>query len=227
MRKLKQRWHLEFSKLLAVLFLAALLPAASIQAASAQDYAGPSFSGSDSGSANVPGMVGGNSAGAGYTHSAPNSWGGRSGSAQAANMGQSPAPSIGFAMGHSGYGANGGNNGSQTAIKLPAANCCGKTTRNTNYYANDYMGLSDNSMANARGNSGFGLNSAPGMGTMGGAGFASSQNGMNIHANSRSMMQIRSAGAAGRGGNSIPGQMFVPGQAPGQVSVPGQMPGSF
>ena len=211
-----------------MLFVTALLPVAGIQAVSAQDYAGPSFSGADSGSTNVPGLVGGNnSAGAGYAHTAPNYWGNRSGGSQAANSGSAPAPSIGFAMGHSGMASNGGNTGNQTSVKLPAANCCGKTTRNSNYYANDYMGLSDNSMANAPGNLGIRSNTAPGISTIGGAGFNSNQNGMNGIANSRMMMQMRSAGASGRGGSGGPGQMFSPAQVPGQVSVPGQMPGSF
>lgn len=58
--------------------------------------------------------------------------------AGAVQTGFSEPPAVGFEMGHRGF-ANGGNNGNQTGVKLPASNCCGKVSRNSAYYANDYM----------------------------------------------------------------------------------------
>ena len=224
---MKQRWHLEFSSRFAILLVAAVMPAVCMPSAWAQGYAGPSFSGSASGSENVPGMVGNTSAGSGYAHSAPNFWGNRGNSnSQPSNFNQAPA--IGFEMGRSAI-MNGGNNGSQTAIKLPAANCCGKATRNSAYYATDYMNNGYSLMGNAPGNlpgnspgnvPGFNSNSVPGMNTAGGgAGF--NPNSANGLAHSR-IMQMRSAASAGRT-NGMHGQMSVP----GQVAVPGQVPGAF
>lgn len=213
MRKPKQRWHFELSRLIGSLLLAVFLPALSpgncLPGVWAQDTAGPSFSGSDTGS--VPGMAG---ASAGYSHSAPSTWG-RGGAVAGASASFVNQPAaVGFAAGHSGY-ANGGNNGSQSAVKLPASNCCGKLTRNSGYYANEYSGYMDTFMRNATSNAYSGAsNSVPGMSTSGGgAGYAK----------------------YGRGMNSMPGQMFTPGQTnipgqmsiPGSVAVPGQVPGSI
>ncbi|MCC7530562.1 MAG: hypothetical protein IT342_18710 [Candidatus Melainabacteria bacterium] len=219
MRKMKQRWHLEFSRRFAMLLVAAVMPTVCMQSAWAQGYAGPSFSGADSGSEKVPGMVGSAAAGSGYAHSAPNFWGNRgNGNSQPSNFNQAPA--IGFEMGRSAI-MNGGNNGSQTAVKLPAASCCGKATRNSAYYANDYMNNGYSLMGNAPGNvPGFNSNSVPMMSTAGGgAGF--NPNSANGLAHSR-IMQMRSAGSAGRT-SGMPGQMSVP----GPVAVPGQVPGAF
>ncbi len=216
---MKQRWHLESSRQLAVWLVAIVMPASFAPGALAQGYAGPSFSGSDTGSANVPGMVGNSSGSSGYAHSAPNYWGNRgSGGSQNSNLNQAPA--VGFEMGHSTV-VNGGNNGSQAAVKLPAANCCGKATRNSAYYANDYMNNGYSLMGNAPGNLGFNAGAVPGMNTTGsGAGFSpSAANGL---AHTR-IMQMRSAGSGGHGGSFVPGQMSVP----GQVAVPGQVPGAF
>ena len=195
MRKMKQRWHLELSKRFAMLLVAALMPAVCMQAAWAQGYAGPSFSGSDSGSANVPGQVANTSADSGYAHSAPNYWGNRGSSgSQTSNFNQAPA--IGFEAGRAAV-MNGGNNGSQTAVKLPAASCCGKATRNSAYYANDYMNNGYSLMGNAPGNvPGANMNSVSGMSTAGsGAGFNS--NSAKGFAHSR-IMQMRSAGSSGQ-----------------------------
>lgn len=166
-----------------------------MQSALAQGYAGPSFSGSDSGSDNVPGLVGNNSNGSGYAHSAPNYWGNRgSGNSQPSNFNQAPA--IGFEMGRAAI-MNGGNNGGQTAVKLPAANCCGKATRNSAYYANDYMNNGYSLMGNAPANvPGMISNSVPGMGTAGG-GTGFDPNSANGLAHSR-IMQMRSAGSNGQ-----------------------------
>ncbi len=190
---MKQRWTLELLKRFTMLLVAALLPAACIQSSLAQGYAGPSFSGSDSGSANVPGMVGNSSGGSNYSRSAPSNWGNRgSGYSQTSNQ----APAIGFEMGQSAI-MNGGNNGNQTAVKLPASSCCGKPTRNSAYYANDYMNNGYILTGNAPGNSaGMNTNSVPGMNTAGG-GAAFSSNPANGFANSRMMMQMRASGAAG------------------------------
>lgn len=195
MRKMKQRWTLELSMRFAMLLVAALLPLFSVQSVWAQGYAGPSFSGPESSSDNVPGLVGNNSAGSSYAHSAPNYWGNRgSGNSQPNNFNQAPA--IGFEMGRAAM-MNGGNNGSQTAVKLPAANCCGKLTRNSAYYANDYMNNGYSLMGNAPGNvPGMNSNSVPGMSTAGGAG-AFNPNAANGLAHSR-IMQMRSAGSSGQ-----------------------------
>lgn len=219
MRKPKQRWHLEFSKLFGMLLVTAILPSFlpgnCLPGAFAQDMAGPSFSGSDSG--NAPGMVGSSGA-SGYSHSAPSNWGNRGGAGGGQGSYLNQQPAVGFAAGHSGY-ANGGNNGSQSAVKLPASNCCGKLTRNSGYYSNEYSGYMDSFMRNATSNGASTMNasnSMPGINTTGG-GAAFARN-------------------AGRGMNGMPGQMFVPGQqmgvsgqmsAPGQVAVPGQVPGSI
>jgi len=220
MRKTKQSWHLEFLRLFSCLLLAMFLPALTpgncLPGALAQDTAGPSFSGSDT--VNVPGMAGGH---AGYAHSAPSNWG-RGGAVAGASASFVNQPAaVGFAAGHSGY-VNGGNNGSQSAVKLPASNCCGKLTRNSGYYSNEYSGYMDSFMRNATSNAYSGApNSIPGVSTNGG-GAAYARN-------------------SGRGMNSMPGmpgQTIVPGQipgqsnyaqmgAPGQVAVPGQIPGSI
>jgi len=214
MRKMKQRWTLELTKLFTLCLAAALIPAAFTPAVSAQDYAGPSPSGSDS--AAVPGMVNSGAAGAGYAHSAPNFWGNRGGfnSAGVPNISQPPA--VGFDMGHSGY-VNGGNNGGQSAVQLPASNCCGKATRNSAYYASKYAGYNLFPTPDAPGMNANASNSVPGLNTAGGgAGFGS--NPANGFANSRMSMPMRSSGSMGslgRGANGIPGQMSVPGQSSG------------
>ncbi len=199
---MKQRWHLELLKRFTMLLVAALLPSACMQGALAQGYAGPSFSGSDSGSANVPGLVGNSTNGSTYAHSAPANWGNRGmGNSQTSNFDQAPA--IGFEMGRSAI-MNGGNNGSQTAVKLPAASCCGKATRNSAYYANDYMNNGYIPTGNAQGSAaGMNANSVAGMNTAGG-GASFSSNPANGFANSRMMMQMRAAGAAGRGSAMMP-----------------------
>jgi len=179
---MNQSWHFELLKLTATLLFVVLFEA---PCALAQDFAGPSLSGSDSMAA--PGMVGNAGAAGGFGANGLNGGmpaysGNRRNNLNAAAMkangfGQgsfnqggfnqngnsqlNEPPAIGFEMGHRGF-ANGGNNGNQTSVKLPASNCCGKVSRNSSYYANDYM------------NNGYALlapGNAPGMST--GAGTAS------------------------------------------------------
>lgn len=180
-RRMKQSRHFESSNLLTMLLFVVFAASQTTQGALAQDFAGPSLSGSDSMA--VPGMVGNSAAGAGggfnangFNPSLPNYSGNRRNNmnaaalnangfgqggfngAGAAQPGFNEPPAVGFEMGHRGF-ANGGNNGNQTGVKLPASNCCGKVSRNSAYYANDYM------------NNGYALISpgnAPGMATGGG-----------------------------------------------------------
>lgn len=203
-RKMKQSGHFEFFKLIAILLFVVF---SGVQGAQAQDFAGPSLSGSDSMA--VPGMVGNAAAGAGggyggnsYNPGMPNYSGNRRNNLNAAALnangfgqggfngggmvqpGLNEPPAIGFEMGHRGV-ANGGNNGNQTAVKLPASNCCGKVSRNSAYYANDYM------------NNGYALiapGGAPGVSLGGGT---ANGGAANSFANSRMMMQMNQR--AGRG----------------------------
>ena len=216
MRKPKHRWHLQALRSFSSMLMAVLLPALSVgvfaQGVLAQETAGPSFAGTDG---NVPGL---SSNSGGYNHNAPSTWGrGGSVAANSASYVNQPG-AVGFAAGHSGY-VNGGNNGNQSAVKLPASNCCGKLTRNSNYYPNEYSGYMESFMRNATSGGAAGSNAVPGMSTAGGGA-----------AYGRS---------AGRGMSGMPGQMYVPGQmgmpghipgqssVPGQMSVPGQVPGSI
>lgn len=155
---MKQSRHFKLLDLFASLLFALVIAA---PGALAQDFAGPSLSGEDSMA--VPGMVGNSAAGAGGTFNGngfnpgmPNYSGNRRNNLNSSAMnangfnggglngsgsyqgGMNEPPAIGFEMGHRGF-ANGGNNGNQTAVKLPASNCCGKVSRNSAYYANDYM----------------------------------------------------------------------------------------
>lgn len=228
MQKNGQTGIRRFYLLLVALAVPIAIPLALPQISLAKDVAGPSFSGGET-SKGAHGK-GGNASNGGYAGSgayasnggyAPVGGYSNSNGMQTSNFNQSGA--VGFDRGHASNGSfsNGGNNGSQSAIKLPAANCCGKMTRNSSYYQNDYAG-GYNAFGNGMGSSPGGnmsnaSNSAQYAGTAsGGAYFGGGNNSgvsnpylnsnsnpypnqnSNPNLNARNMMQMQGAGSRGQ-----------------------------